>query len=196
LNDVLDKSYPQSYIDLGFSNPVATVVDGTDVLLQTVRVDRAVNVLQASNKVHSSAAWGLAWSTTFGMVHEFSDPAFARPTEKGINKLWAGHGRFKDLPIGYLISADKRFDGTSTFYPYYNPVIHPAFLTGGNGAQFIEEQIDWNRKACEMRYMSEVVFSRVKRYGGLGGIIRRQHFPYLRDLWTWAHGMANYHNCM
>ena len=192
----LDKSYPQSYKDLNFKPPVASIVDGTDVLMQSVRVDRAVHIMQASNKVSASAARGCTWSIPIGMVHEFSDPIFARPSEKAIVKLWTGHGRFKDLPVDYLISADKGFDGTCGFYPHFNPVIHPAFLTGGNGAQFTEEQIDWNRKACEMRYTSEVVFSRFKRYGGLGGIVRRQHFPYLRDMWAWAHGMANYYNCL
>ena len=194
--EFLDKTYPQSYADLDFTSPVGSIIDGTDVLLQTVRSERAVHVMMASNKVHASAARGITWSTPMGLVHEFTDPLFARPSEKAIVKLWTGHGRFKDVPVGYLISGDKGFDGTSGYYPHYNPVIHPAFLTGGNGAQFTEEQIDWNRKACEMRYTSEVVFSRFKRYGGLGGIVRRQHFPYLRDMWAWAHGMANYYNCL
>ena len=194
--EFLDKTYPQTYIDLAFSSPVANVVDGTDVLMETVRVCRAVNIMQASNKLHASGCRGITWSTPIGMIHEFTDPFFARPSEKAIVRLWTGHGRFLDMPVGYLNSADKGFDGTSGFYPHYNPVIHPAFLTGGNGAQFTEEQIDWNRKACEMRYTSEVVFSRFKRYGGLGGIVPRQHFPYLRDLWAWAHGMANYYNCL
>ncbi len=194
--EFLDKTYPQSYIDLGFSPPVGSIVDGTDVLVQTVRKERAVNVALASNKIKRSGVRGCTWSTPTGGVHEFTDPIMARASEKAIIRLWTGHGRFKDIPVGYLVSADKGFDGTSGYYPNYNPVIHPAFLTGGNGAQFTEEQIDWNRKACEMRYTSEVVFSRFKRYGGLGGIVRRNHFPYLRDLWAWAHGMANYYNCL
>ena len=47
--EFLDGSYAQSYVDLNFSNPVATVKDGTDVLMQTVCTDRAVNVMQSSN---------------------------------------------------------------------------------------------------------------------------------------------------
>ena len=196
LKDFLDKSYPQSYVDLGFSHPVATVVDRTDELMQTLRVQRAVNVQQASNKVHASAARGITWSTPIGLVHEFTDPVFARASEKAIVRLWTGNGRFVDVPLSYLVSADKGFDGTGSLYPNYNLVIHPAFLTGGDGAQFTTKLIDWNRKACKLRYTSEVVYSRFKQYSGLGGIVPRQHFPYLRDMWAWGHGMANYYNCL
>ncbi|EJK44508.1 hypothetical protein THAOC_36944 [Thalassiosira oceanica] len=194
--EFLDRTYPQSYKDLGFTEPVATIIDGTDVLMETVRAVRQINVMQSSNKVKRSAARGLAWSTPWGGVHEFSDPIFARPSEKAIVKLWAGHGRLQDLPVGYIVSADKGFDGTSGCYHNFNPVIHPAFLTGGNGAQFTEVQIDWNRKACELRYTSEVVFSRFKRHGGLGGIVPRYQFRYLRDMWAWSMGMANFYSCL
>ena len=192
----LDGSYPQTYVDLNFSSPVGSVVDGTDVFVESVRVQRAVLVMQASDKVKRSAVRGCTWSTPHGMVHEFTDPVFARASEKALVQLWTKHGRLADIPVGYLISADKGFDGTSGCYPNYNPVMHPAFLTGGNGAQFDVAQLDWNKKACEMRYTSEVVFTRVKKYGGLGGIVRRRHFHYLRDLWAWAHGMANDYNCL
>jgi hypothetical protein len=192
----LDESYPQSYVDLAFSSPVGSVVDGTVVYCQTVRVNRAVMVMSASDKIKSSGVLGITWSTPNGTVHEFTDPFFARPSEKALVKLWGSHGRLGDIPIGYLISADKGFDGTSGFYPNYNPVMHPAFLTGGNGAQFTQVQTGWNKKACEMRYTSEVVFSRFKKYGGLGRIVPRRRFEYLNDLWAWAHGMANYYNCL
>jgi len=33
----LDDTYPEAYLDLNFSNRVASVVDGTDVYLETVR---------------------------------------------------------------------------------------------------------------------------------------------------------------
>ena len=41
--DFLDKCYPQSYKDLDFTEPVCSVKDGTDVLVETVRINRAVN---------------------------------------------------------------------------------------------------------------------------------------------------------
>ena len=58
-NEFLLKAYPQSYIDLDFSSYVASVCDGTDVLCQSVRVDRAINVLQRSDKVKASAFRGV-----------------------------------------------------------------------------------------------------------------------------------------
>ena len=60
---------------------------------------------------HSSTIRGCTWSTPTGTVHEFSDPVFARASEKAIVRWWTGYGRFKDMPIGYLVSADKGFDG-------------------------------------------------------------------------------------
>jgi len=190
----LDGCYPESYAELNFTPPVGTIVDGTDVMTDAVRTDRVVGIVQQSNKIKRAAARGCTWSTPIGLIHEFTDPFFARGSEKAIVKLWAAHGRLADIPVGYLVSADKGFDFTTAFYHNYNPVIHPAFLT--KGAHFTEEQLDWNRKACEMRYTSEVVFSRVKKHGGLGGIVPRRNLPYLRDLWAWAHGMANYYNCL
>lgn len=189
--EFLEKSYPQSYKDLNFPAPVASVVDGTDVLCQTVRKHRAINVILRSDKVKHSAFRGITWSLPMGLVHEFTDPFFARASEKAIVRLWAGHGRFKDIPIGWLISGDKGFDQTSVFYPYYNQILHPAFLTGGDKAQFSEKQMDWNRKACENRYTSEVVFARFKNFGGLGEIMKRKSFHYVHYLWAWGHGMAN-----
>jgi hypothetical protein len=51
-----------------------------------------------------------------------------------------------------------------------------------------------------MRYTSDVVFSRANRFGGLGGVVPRHHYRYLRhhyhylrDMWAWSHGMANYY---
>ena len=95
--------------------------------------------------------------------------------------VWAKHGRLGDIPIGYLILADKGFDKTSGYYPNVTPIIHPAFLK--KGVQFTEEQLNWNRRACELRYTCEVVFSRVKNRCNLNGIIDRQSFPYLFDMW-------------
>lgn len=43
----LDATYPETYHELNFSHPVATI-DGTDVACQTVRTDRYINVVQAS----------------------------------------------------------------------------------------------------------------------------------------------------
>ena len=189
--EFLDKSYPESYKNMGFSNSVASIIDGSDIHAETSRVDRAAGVLQASSKTNGSAFRGLTWSTSIGLVHEFTDLFFARSSEKSLVYVWAKHGRLGDIPIGYLILADKGFDMTSAYYPHFTPIIHPAFHK--KGAQFTEEQIDWNRKVCELRYTSEVVFSRVKTRGNLSGIISRANFAYLKDLWSWAHGRANFY---
>lgn len=108
----LDEAYPESYAELNFTNPVATIIDGTDVGCQTVRVDRYINVVQHSNKIHASSVRGITWSTPMGMVHEFTDPFFGRASEKALVKVWTSQGRFCDLPAKYLVSGDKGFDGT------------------------------------------------------------------------------------
>ena len=148
--------------------------------------------MQRSNKVEHSAFRGVTWSLPYGLVHEFTDPFFARGSEQALVKLWAGHGRFRDIPVGWLISGDKRFAQTSVYYPYYNQILHPAFLTGGKNAQFTEQQMDWNRgRHVKKRYTSEVVFSRFEKYGRLSQIMQRNYFHYVHYLWAWAHGMAN-----
>ena len=185
----LDKAYPLSYIHMNFAQRVASIVDGSDVHMQTSRVDRAILVCQSSNKTGGSAARGITWSLPMGLVHEFTDLFLGRASEKSLVNLWAKHGRLRDLPVGFVMLGDKGFDQTSGCYHTFIPVIHPAFLK--KGMQFTPEQLEWNRRACELRYTCEVVFSRVKKRGNLGGIVGRNDFPYLRDIWAWAHGRAN-----
>lgn len=86
--DFLDKCYPQSYKDLDFTEPVCSVKDGTDVLVETVRINRAVNSNGKQQSTHSSTIRGCTWSTPTGTVHEFSDPVFARASENAIVRWW------------------------------------------------------------------------------------------------------------
>ena len=106
----LDATCPEAYHKLNFSHPVGTIVDGIDVACQTVRKDRYINIVQASNKMHASAVRGITWSTPIGLVHEFTDPFFGRSSEKALVKVWTSQGRFKDLQAGCLVSDDKGFD--------------------------------------------------------------------------------------
>ena len=111
-----EKSYPQSYKDMEFTQEVLTIVDGSDIHMQTSRVDRAVLVCQSSNKTGGSAVRGITWSTPMGLVYEFTDPFFGRASEKSLVSLWAKHERFRDLPVGYVMLGDMGFDQTSACY--------------------------------------------------------------------------------
>ena len=105
----IDNLYHESYLELNFSNVVGSVVDGTDVNLETVHSDRYVNVIINSNKIHALGVRGITWSTPMGLVHEFTDPFLPRASKKVSITLCASQGRFKDLPPGYIISGDEGF---------------------------------------------------------------------------------------
>jgi hypothetical protein len=48
-----------------------------------------------------------------------------------------------------------------------------------------------NANALRSDAISEVVFSRFKKYGRLNQIMQRNYFHYVHYLWAWAHGMSN-----
>lgn len=134
-----DRLEPGSYKALGLRN-VSAVVDGKDVLCETVRCDRVLNSAQSSNKVNHSAFRFLTWSLTCGTVIERPPAFFGRASEKAILRGWGEHGRLC-FPKGTCILGDKGFEGTSGYYTNYNITLHPAFLTSGH---FNRDQVDLN----------------------------------------------------
>ena len=83
--------------------------------------------------------------------------------------------RLAKLPAIFKVLADRGFDGDSLSYPHFNVVITPEFLgkndDGTYRKQFSLNDLERDRKICELRYTCEVVFSRVTTEKILAGII-------------------------
>ena len=185
---LIDDLEPQSYVDLDLRK-VGAILDGKDFYCDTVRDDRTISTAQQGNKLGKSSIRILTWSLPCGLNTEHTDSFFARPTEKRLNYIWASNGRLKNIPVGYLVMADKGFDGTSGYYPNNNTVLHPAFLHGNS--QFSPEQIGYNLRACQLRYSCETVYSNVTNCPRLYGFVPRGIFHHFQDLCHWGHGRAN-----
>ena len=76
--------------------------------------------------MHSEAFIILTWSTPMGLTFEHTDGFLGRASEKMLVKVWAV--KLNNIPIGYLIMANKGFDKTTGYYPNFNTILHPAFL--------------------------------------------------------------------
>jgi len=126
--ETIDELEPQSYIDLELRK-IGLVVDGKDWYAETVRQNRTISTVQQGNKLGKSSIRILTWSMAFGLNVEHTKGFFARATEKHINLIWCKYGRLL-VPVGYIISGDKGFFGTSGFYVNFNHILSPAFLFG------------------------------------------------------------------
>ena len=167
---------------------IALVVDGKDFHAQTVRNNRTISTVQQGNKLKEASIRILTWSLPFGLNVEHTNGFFARATEKNINFVWCRYGRLI-IPVGYIVSGDKGFFGTSGFYVNFNPILSPSFLYGNS--QFSPQQMNHNLRSCQLRYTCEVVYSNVTNCIRLEGFFPRNLFHHFQDLCDWAHGRAN-----
>mmetsp|Transcript_3030 Transcript_3030/g.3354 ORF Transcript_3030/g.3354 Transcript_3030/m.3354 type:complete len:153 (-) Transcript_3030:239-697(-) len=126
--ETIDEHEPQSYINLELRK-IGLVVDGKDWYTETVLQNRTISTVQQGNKLGKSSIRILTWSMAFGLNVEHTKGFFARATEKHINLIWCKYGRLL-VPVGYIISGDKGFFGTSGFYVNFNHILSPAFLFG------------------------------------------------------------------
>ncbi len=74
--DFLDETEPrsESYIHLGLRKRIAAVIDSKEFLSWMARKDCAVSVLLHSNKPEDSALWVITWSSSIGLIFEYTIP--------------------------------------------------------------------------------------------------------------------------
>jgi hypothetical protein len=93
----------------------------------------------------------------YGLTVEHTPLFCARATESRLVELWGAH--LVGIPVGYLALADRGFAKDAAYYPNLNVHITPHFISGR--AQFSSGEISEDRVCCELRYSSEVAFTRV-----------------------------------
>ena len=155
--EIINELELQSYIDLELRK-IGLVVVLKDWYAETVQQNRTISTVQQGSKLGKSLIHILTWSMAFGLNVEHTKGFFARATEKHINLIWCKYGRLL-VPVGYIISSDKGFFGTSGFYVNFDCILSPAFLHGNK--KFSPEQIDHNIRSCQLQYTCEIVYSNV-----------------------------------
>ena len=181
--------YPQSYKDAGFvdSKKIGAVPDGKDIMMETHRLDSLFTRGMRSEKVHHSAARGVSWSLPAGLNVEHTALFLARATETAIVELWKS--RLKKFPGGWGILADRGFARHQRIYPNWNRHYTPAFISGRK--QFSYGELETDIRVCQLRYTSEVVYSRVTDETCLTDTVRRGLWPIMDAAWDWGHANGN-----
>jgi len=185
----LEFAYPKSYTDAGFVGPtkIGVVVDGKDVMMETHRLHSTLTRAQRSNKVEHSAARGISWSIPDGTNVEHTPLFLARATESSLVALWGE--RLVKIPGGWGVLADRGFARDQRLYPNWNRHYTPAFISGR--AQFTNSELVSDLRVCQLRYTSEVVYSRVTDETCLTDVVRRGLWKIMDAAWDWGYANGN-----
>lgn len=94
-----------------------------------------------------------------------------------------------NVPIGWIVLADRGFAYDCFKYPNMNKHITPHFIK--KREQFTSEEIEKDKLSCTCRYISETVFSRMTDVTSLQGIIPFSYFNDIPHILSWSKGRAN-----
>ena len=119
---------PDKIIDAGYPD-VGVLVDGKDILCETIRNSFDVQKQQHSSKMKASAFRGLSAMTPMGLHIGVTDLFLARASEQHLCRHLADEC-FQDLPSYVKIFADRGFANCQAYNPNLNAILSPAFLKG------------------------------------------------------------------
>jgi len=100
------------------------------------------------------------------------------------------HTRLANIPVGFIILADRGFAYDAFKYPNFNPHITPHFKN--KRPQFPQEESEEDLTACKLRYGSETNFARVVRHSSLQDVVPFEYFSILQHIVDCAYGDANF----
>ena len=95
----------------------------------------------------------------------------------------------KNVPLGWIVLADRGFAYDCFKYPHMNKHITPHFVN--KRAQFEREELDKDIPSCRSRYISEAIFSRMTDVVSLQDVIPYHYLTYLDFIINYAKGRAN-----
>ena len=95
----------------------------------------------------------------------------------------------KNIPLGWIVLADRGFAYDAIKYPNLNRHITPAFIN--KREQFTQEELEVDLAICQLRYISETHFARVTEESTLKDVVTHDYFPILQHIVDWANGDAN-----
>ena len=95
-------------------------------------------------------------------------------------------------PPQYALIYDKGISKFRVFLPHLNQVITPCFLRHTKSNRFSVEEGIRNRGVACCRVVVEIPHKNIKAWRFLSGIVPREDFYLLNDVWWWAVGFHNF----
>jgi hypothetical protein len=184
--EYLDAEIPEVFKELGLGK-VGAMPDGKDFATDTPRGDSTMSKASYSDKIHHSGARCITWTTPAGLCFEHTILYMARASETSLVAEW--RECLAKIPTGRTVLADRGFAKDAFLYPNFNVHLTPSFLAGRE--QFTSDEVQQDRRKCEVRYTSETAFSRVTYTTGLRDSIPRSLFAIMDDMSDWGHAYVN-----
>ena len=89
IENYIDVAMPQRYFDLGLET-VGLLMDGKDIITDTVRLNSFLSRSQYSDKMHCSAGRYIMWVLPCGLSVTYTPIFLGRVSEKALVELWGG----------------------------------------------------------------------------------------------------------
>ena len=125
------------------------------------------------------------------MASELVHNKYNSPYGEESPELW---NRIAKIPPRKEGCGDKGFSGTDRFYPWWSKIQTPLLMCSIKVKQYLAEYINsvrGKRLVCNLRYTSEVAFSRHTIQDGTKDIIPFANIDVLRHMHAWGHAMMN-----
>ena len=181
ISEKLLRAHQPSEFEGRYKKPIATLVDGTAVKIETFRGNCYLKRATYCNKVKANAVQGLAWASACGLLLVWTSLFCGRLSETAMGRL---HGQLLDgFPAGWARLVDRGFAQLTAAYKNLLQGYYPAFVRDG---KISASGANDSKKQSQDRYVVETFFSRVKHWSRLSGVAKWAWFPYLEHIWVCA----------
>ena len=181
-NKVITSPLLQSHQPDGFKErypkPIATLVDGTVIAIDTARAVTLQQRATYNNKCSTNAAQAIAWVSPCGLGLIATSLFGGRLSEEAC--VWLHHLLLIHFPAGWARLVDRGFTHTTGAYLHFLQAFYPAFVKNGE----IEAGVAADaQKQSSDRYVVEIYYSRVKRWSMLQDTARWSTCSMLDHAW-------------
>ena len=177
---------PEALIACGLQR-VVVIGDCTDILVEEPSAGIMQRNQLRSDKSSHDVAMGIAWVTPIGEIVICSDLITGRSSE--LEACKACLVELNKIPAKFALMYDKGVNKLRPLLDNLNQVIVACYLRGIK--RFSYDQGVRNRAIACNRYVVEIPFMHVKAWKFLAGIVPREDFYLLNDVWWWAVGFHN-----
>lgn len=181
INDKLLKSHQPEDIKGRYHFPIACLVDGTVVTIDTARTISLTLRATFNNKMHTQGALGIAWTSACGLLLRSTSMFCGRAGEEAL--VWLHRRMLDEFPKNFARLVDRGFTHCTGAYKNFLRAFHPAKVRNGRiGVEGVRD----SRKQSADRYVVEVFFSRVKMFSMLKDRAPWAVIKFLDDVWHMA----------
>ena len=145
-----------------YDKKIACLVDGSVVTIDTARTMSVQLRATYNNKMHTNGALGIVWTSACGLLLVATSLFCGRIGEEAL--VWRHHQLLDQFPAGWARLVDKGFTHCTGAYKNFLLAYYPAKVVG---KEIDVDGIRDARKQSADRYVVEIFYSRVKRWGML-----------------------------